>query len=234
MDRAADRLGTPPEEGGHFGAFQLLLEQPFGRTLLVTAAVGFVAMTLWQILEAAVGHRSDTGGERLFERCCSAGRAVIYGVFAWTSIKVLRGSPESTADKQEEATATVLSTSGGRWLVGLAGVAVIVFSVGLAVYGWVRRFEKHLKTREMSAQVRHAVRLMGVVGYVAKGTGYALAGGLLCYAAWTYDPSKSRGLDAALHALVTQPFGHILLAMIAAGIAAFGIFGIVQARYRKI
>jgi hypothetical protein len=50
----------------------------------------------------------------------------------------------------------------------------------------------------------------------------------------TYDPGKSRGLDAALHTLAEQPYGHVLLAVIAAGIAAFGVFSIVQARYRKI
>ncbi len=200
--------GQPPEEGGHFGAFQILADRPFGRGLLITAAVGFAAMTLWQVLEAAVGHRSDTGGERVFERSCSAGRAVIYAVFGWTAVKVLRGSAESTADHQQEATATVLAL--------------------------VRRFAKHLRTDAMSAQVRRTVRGLGVVGYAAKGLGYAIVGALLVAAALTYDPSRSRGLDAALHALAAQPYGHVLLAVIAAGIAAFGVFCIAQARYRKI
>ena len=226
--------GQPPEEGGHFGAFQILADRPFGRGLLITAAVGFAAMTLWQVLEAAVGHRSDTGGERVFERSCSAGRAVIYAVFGWTAVKVLRGSAESTADHQQEATATVLASDGGRWLVGLAGVTVIAFSAALAVYGLVRRFAKHLRTDAMSAQVRRTVRGLGVVGYAAKGLGYAIVGALLVAAALTYDPSRSRGLDAALHALAAQPYGHVLLAVIAAGIAAFGVFCIAQARYRKI
>jgi hypothetical protein len=226
--------GQPPEEGGHFGAFQRLAAQPFGRWLLISAAVGFTAMTVWQLLEAAVGHRSETGGERLFERACSMARAVIYAVFAWTVVKVLRGSAKSTADYQQEATANTLAGEGGQWMVGVAGVGVIGFSVSLAVYGLLRRFEKHLHTERMSVQERRAVRGLGVVGYTAKGVGYAIVGVLLVIAALTFDPSRSRGLDAALQTLAGQSYGHLILAVIAAGIAAFGIFCLAQARYRKI
>jgi hypothetical protein len=119
-------------------------------------------------------------------------------------------------------------------VVGLAGVLVFGFGAGLVVYGWVRRFEKHLHTREMTTHVHKVVRTLGVVGYTAKGIGYAVAGALFLVAVLTYDASKSRGLDAALHALAGQPYGHLLLAALAAGIAAFGIFCVVQARYRKI
>ena len=226
--------GRPPEEGSHFGALRIVADQPFGRVLLVAAALGFGAMAIWQAYEAAAGHRSDQGIERAFERACSAGRAMIYAFFSWTAVKVLRGGGESTADKQQEAAAGLLAEEGGRWLIGLTGVAVFLFGVGLAVYGWVRRFEKHLRTGEMTAQVRTAVRTLGVVGYTAKGIGYATAGVLFLLAVYTYDPAKSRGLDAALRALAGQPYGHLILTVIAAGIAAFGIFCVVEARYRRI
>jgi hypothetical protein len=86
-------------------------------------------------------------------------------------VKVLRGSDKSTADHQQEATATVLSSDGGRWFVGFAGLGVILFSFGLAAYGLVRRFEKHLHTEQMAVDVRRLVCWLGVVGYAAKGVG---------------------------------------------------------------
>jgi hypothetical protein len=76
---------------------------------------------------------------------------------------------------------------------------------------------------------RRGVCGLGVVGYLAKGLGYAIVD-----AALTYDPGKSRGLDAALHTLASRPYGPVLLAVIVGGIAAFGVFCVVQARYRKI
>jgi hypothetical protein len=48
------------------------------------------------------------------------------------------------------------------------------------------------------------------------------------------NPAKSRGLDAALHALVEQPFGALLLSIVAAGFAAFGVNCFFQFRYRRV
>ena len=49
-----------------------------------------------------------------------------------------------------------------------------------------------------------------------------------------YDPEKARGLDAALQTLREQSYGPLLLALIALGIAAFGVYCFLQSRYRKV
>jgi uncharacterized membrane protein (DUF2068 family) len=48
------------------------------------------------------------------------------------------------------------------------------------------------------------------------------------------NPSEARGLDGALAALAEQPFGPYLLALVAAGLAAYGVFALVEARYRRM
>ena len=55
--------------------------------------------------------------------------------------------------------------------------------------------------------------------------------GLLLYAAVTFDPSKARGLDGDLKTVLELPFVRILLTLVAIGIAAFGAFCFVRARY---
>ena len=57
------------------------------------------------------------------------------------------------------------------------------------------------------------------------------AAGLLVYAAITFDPSKARGLDGAMRTILDLPFGQILLTLVAVGIAAFGVYLFVRARY---
>jgi hypothetical protein len=57
---------------------------------------------------------------------------------------------------------------------------------------------------------------------------------LFLIAAIQYDPDKARGLDAALRALAELSYGPWLLALTAIGMAAYGLFSIVQARYRKV
>jgi hypothetical protein len=85
----------------------------------------------------------------------------------------------------------------------------------------------------MSRTVRRLTRWLGVGGYTAKGLAYAVVGGLLVTAAVTYDPKHARGLDAALRTLADQPYGWLLLAPVALGFIAFGLYCVGQARFRE-
>jgi Domain of Unknown Function (DUF1206) len=216
------------------GALFTIVKQPFGAFVVIAIGVGLAAMTIWQALEAAIGHRTDHGKERTFERLASAGRAILYGYFAWTGLKVVTEAKSSSAAGQETTSAQLMSSPGGRWLVALAGVGLAALGIGLVVYGLIKRFEKHQHVARMSPQTRKWNRRLGVTGYVAKGIAYGIAGVLLVSAAVTYDPDKARGLDAALRTLAQQPYGGVLLTLIALGIAAFAAFCFVQARYRKV
>jgi Domain of Unknown Function (DUF1206) len=227
-------FGQPAGASDQGGALHTLAGQPFGRILVVAIGIGLAAMAVWQALEAAVGHRADRGGERTAERIGSAGRTLMYAWLAWTAFQVVTAAKASSASQQQAKSAQLMGSQGGRWLVGAIGVGLVALGLGMIVYGMIRRFEKHLYVHRMSARTRRAARLLGVTGYTAKGLAYGIAGGLLVSAAVTYDPSKARGIDAALHALSQQPYGGLLLTLVAFGLAAFGIFCLVQARYRKV
>jgi hypothetical protein len=69
------------------------------------------------------------------------------------------------------------------------------------------------------------------VGFPAKGVSLGVVGGLLGYAALTYDPKKASGLDGALRTIAQAPFGGIVLTLVALGLAAFGAFCFARARY---
>lgn len=227
-------FGGSGKQGDQSGALQTIAAQPLGRFLVIGIIVGLVAMAIWQALEAAIGHRVDTGKTRMFERIASAGRTVVYVYLAWTAYKVITTAKSSSADSQQKTSEHLMASTGGRLLVGLAGLAVAVIGVGLVVYAVKKAFEKHLKIAEMSPQTRQLSRRLGVAGYAAKGVAYAIAGFLLLVAAVTYDADKARGLDAALRTLAEQSYGTLLLTLVAAGIAAFGVFCFIQARYRKV
>jgi hypothetical protein len=228
-------FGRPADEGDQSGALRTLADQPLGKFLVVAVAVGLLAMAVWQLLEAAAGHRADRGKERTLERVASAGRTAVYLYFAWTAVKVYQAAGESSADKQQKLSTDVMTSSAaGRWWVGLAGVALAALGAGLIWYGVVKRFEKHLLTGEMGPVARTVARRLGVVGYVAKGVAYGIAGILLTVAAVTYEPEKARGLDATLRTLREQAYGTVLLVLMALGIAAFAAFCAVQARYRQV
>jgi hypothetical protein len=221
-------------DGDQSGALHKLAEKPFGTFLIVVIVIGLIAMTIWQLLEAAVGHRAERGRHRVYERIASAGRALFYLYFSWTGIKVLRGKSASSADTQQKASEDLMVSTGGRITVGLAGVAIAAIGIGLVIYGLQKKFLKHLKTSQMTAKMRRLSTRLGMTGYAAKGAAYGIAGILFVVAAVQYDPDKARGLDATLNELSEQSYGPWLLALTALGIAAYGLFSIVQARYRKV
>lgn len=225
---ASIAVGRPAAEGDQAGAMAVVGGKPWGVLALAAAAVGFAALTAWQVLETTVGHRAESGTSRGVERLMSAARSVGYGLLAWTAAGFALGAGKSKADQQQTLTAQLLAAPGGRWLVAAGGLVVLAGAVALAVYGITGRFVRHL---------RHAgpgVRLLGQVGYVTKGLAYGVAGVLVVAAAVTFDPGKSRGLDAALRTLAGQPYGRVLLLLVALGLAVYGVFGLVQVRLRKI
>jgi Domain of Unknown Function (DUF1206) len=226
-------FGTPAGDGDQSGALRELASKPFGSALVIAIAIGFIAMAIWQAFEAAIGHRNETGARRVLERVASVGRVIVYAYFAWTCFKVDKGAAAG-GDQQQQSAADLMTSSGGRLAVGIAGVGLAALGVGLAVYGWREEFKRHLNLGQMPAKLRDKSVLLGKVGYLAKGIAYAIAGVLLALAAYNFDPDKARGLDSALHALAEQPFGTLLLALVALGIAAFSVFCFVQAKYRKV
>jgi Domain of Unknown Function (DUF1206) len=226
--------GRAGKEGDQSGAFQTLAGQPFGKILLFAVGVGLAAMAVWQALSAAVGHTDEQGRRRVVERVFSGARAVVYAALSWTAFRIVAGAGTSSAQKQQTTTAKLMSSTGGRWLVGIAGLVVIGIAVGMAVYGLLTKFERKLERLRMSPTTQRTVRTLGRVGYPAKGVAFAIVGVLLVVAAVTADPSRSRGLDSALRTLAAQPFGPWLLSVVALGFLAFGVFCFFQARYRKV
>jgi hypothetical protein len=63
---------------------------------------------------------------------------------------------------------------------------------------------------------------------------FGLIGVFVIKAAVDYAPSKAVGLDGALEKLARESYGTFLLGVVAAGLIAFGIFSIAEARYRRI
>ncbi len=212
------------------GAFHQLARTGLGRVSLYVVAVGFVALVLWQLLEAAQGHRDEDGGARVVKRVASAGKAVLYGSFAVSSWSTAQGSSGSSGGTQGW-TARLMSVPAGPWLVGAVGLGVVAVAGFLGYRGWTEKFRSKLDSEgQTGREGRGAVRV-GKVGYLSKGVALGIVGLLFLWAALSHDPRRSGGLDQALHQLLQQPFGAVLLAVVALGLACFGLFCLAWARH---
>jgi hypothetical protein len=226
-------LGHTSHEADQQGALQLLAGQPYGLVSLWLLGIGFAGYALWRLSEAAFGVTGDGNGAG--PRLKSLVRAVIYAFFAYLTLKIISGtSGGSQATKQKDLTATVMHHSGGRWLVGLAGLVIVIAGLVLVSEGLRRKFLKYLRLGQMSPRTRRTVEWLGVIGTAARGAVFALAGILVIDAAVTYKPAKAGGIDKALLTLRNQPFGEFLLILAALGLIIFGVYGLCEARWRKV
>ena len=74
---------------------------------------------------------------------------------------------------------------------------------------------------------------LGVIGMSARGVIVALVGYFVIQAAVTFDPGRAKGLDGVLDSVIHQPYGPWLLIMLAVGLACFGCFSLIEARYAR-
>ena len=232
-------LGRGGQTADKPGAVRALADTPIGVFLLVVLVVGLTGLGLWHGTEALWGRRDERNdAKRSGKRALSAAKTVLYLVLAATAASVLMSRDEAPtgngATRESLWTARVLELPAGRLLVGLAGAAVVGIGGWLVVRGLRWKFEKHLDTRAMPAWLCGATRVGGVLGHVARGVVAGLAGLLLVKAALDFNPQEAKGVDGTLRTIAEQPYGRLLLLLAAAGLAAFGLFSMVEARYRRL
>ena len=147
---------------------------------------------------------------------------------------MIAGTSRSQSGRQQDMTATAMQHTAGRVLVGVAGLVVVACGIVLVIEGARKKFMKYLQTAQMSARMRRVVELSGMTGTIARGLVFALAGVLVIDAAVTHKASESGGIDKALLTLRDQPFGEFLMMLAALGLVVFGVYGIFEARWRKV
>ena len=233
-------VGSGGKTTSRQGALQTLAQHGWGTVLLVLLAIGFAGYAIWRLVEA-FAQREDEGGEKAEakkwgKRAGYVGRALIYAGLTLTTVEILIGSgrQQSQNRQAQKTTAAVLDWPGGRWIVGAVGLCIIGAGLWNLYRGTAKRFEDNWRTGEMSAAERKWGGRAGVAGHVARGVVFGLVGIFVTKAAIDYDPNNAIGLDGALQKLAHASYGPYLLGVTAAGLLCYGLFCLVDARYRDV
>lgn len=227
--------GVGGEPASQQGALQTIESQTFGHLLLVLMVVGLVGYALWRLAQVVIGVTPEAGRHSTLDRVGALGSACAYGLFGAVAVSVLMGEQQHTTDrKPRDLTADAFTWPAGRWLVGIAGLVFLIVAVYQLVQGVTLRFLDDSKVGEMDPLVRRGFTWLGVLGLCARAVVFGLVGLFILRAARDYDAGDAVGLDGALYRLTTGDYGGTLLAIVAAGLIAFGAYSIADARYRKI
>ena len=218
------------------GALATIADETGGELLLVLLALGFAAYALWQFAEPFLEDGDDDGVKKYGKWAAWIGGGLIYAALAYGTVELLvsAGGNQSQNEKAHKAAAEVLSWPAGTWLVGIAGACVVGVGLYNGYRGVARKFRDKWKTDEMNQAALKWGTRVGVVGLLSRMVVFALIGCFLVKAAVEYDPKEAIGLDGALQKLVHQSYGPWLLGLVAAGLIAYGLFCVVEARYRDV
>ncbi|MEU6696687.1 DUF1206 domain-containing protein [Pseudonocardia sp. NPDC046786] len=223
--------GGQADQNGALGA---IAAEPLGRAFLWVLVVGFAAVVLWRSVSAVwgFGYLGDRK-KQLAKRLVSAGLAVVYLVLAIAAATTaIRGRASSGSGGQ--ATAGLLGLPGGQIITALVGLGVVIGGGVMIWNGWTKRFMEDQDLAGADTRARRLNARTGQAGFIAKGIAFGVLGILLGVAALTFDPQRANGLDSALKALREQPYGVFLLIAVGLGIACYGVFCFLDARYHRV
>ena len=200
-----------------------------GRALLAAMAIGFAAYGVWRLADATLdldGRGGDAKGVAV--RLAHGASGFIHLWLGWETAEIVLGSRsgEEGREAAEAGAATAMSLPGGDLLVLIGAAVLLAVGAFQLVHAARRRFLRRLAP---AAGNKGWVMLAGMLGYAARGAVFVIAAWLL-YRAWSAtSPAAAGGLGDVL-TLLSGP----LRTAMAAGLAAFGVFSLVEARYRVL
>ena len=222
---------------GSTGAFETIANQPFGKFMLFLVALGLIGYVVWRFVSAIFDPEHDEEGiKNILRRLSYAISGIVYGSLAFAAFRIVFSGSSSSGsdDSSSQQTATLLSQPFGRWLVGLVAAGAVAYGFFCIYQGVKIKFRKQLKLAEMSqTEQTWAVRI-GRFGLICKGIVSVIIGYFFAQAARSSDASEAKTTAGALQAIQQQPFGAVLMGIIALGMLAYGVHLMVQARYRRI
>jgi hypothetical protein len=234
-------IGAGGQATSREGALQSLAQHELGKALLVLLAFGFAAYAAWRFVQAFAEREDDEReakgqAKKWGKRAGYVGRGLIYAGLTLSTVRILAGSGggRSQDETAHRATATVFDWPAGRWIVLACGLSIAGTGCWNLYRGLTRKFEDRWRTGEMSAAERRWGGRVGLVGHSARFVVFGLIGIFLVKAAIEYDPQRAIGLDGALRKLAHAEYGPYLLGLTAAGLAAYGVYCLVDARYRDV
>ncbi len=217
---------------GASGALASLRDESGGRTLLLVIAIGLLCHVAWRAVQALLDPEhagGPGGGKRLAMRGFYALSGAVYGSLALTAWQISRGTRGAEgADESQVWIARLLDKPAGAWLVMGAGLGVVIYGVVQLMKAWKGDVNKRIEPG--SARAREAMQALGRLGTAARGLVLLPIGWFVFTAGRLYRSDAAVDTGEVLKMLGSGG----LLAVVGAGLAAYGAHQIGKARYRRI
>lgn len=228
--------GVGGKNTGTRGALGEIIEKPFGKTLLVIMAIGLVGYAAWRVVEGVADPaRKGSDAKGLALRTSFAVRGLAHGALAVQALRVAfrHTTGEDDGANAREATSKAMDMPMGEWLVMLVGASIAAYGLYQLYRAWKSKLSKQLDFGALHAETGRWAIPVSRFGIAARGVVFAMVGILFMRAGRDANANEAGGIGAALSALGGE-YGRIILAVVAIGMIAYGVYEAIQSRYRRI
>jgi hypothetical protein len=216
------------------GALRIVHQASYGQAMLLVIAAGLCGYGVWRLVEAILDpERRGTAPKSIAVRLGFAFRGLFHGALGITAFRLALGDGSGGSGNQPRRwTERAFDLPGGEILVGLAGA----WMAGYGVYQFYRaatpKMRRHLQLSELPERLRRWVLGVSRFGIAARGVVFCLIGFFLARAALSHDAGEAGGIRESLRAL--SELGRWPFVLVAFGLIAYGVYELVNARYRRI
>lgn len=231
-------LGAPGEGelGGPGAAVDTIGEQPFGKVLLTLVGIGLFAYAAWRLVQAILDPEGSArdGSKAIAKRIGWAISGVIHASLGVAALQIAMGERASADRGAQSWIGEVLGMPAGDAILVTAGAAVVLFALYEIYRAWTTDFTRQLQITRMSPTERRWAIRSGRFGLFARGVVFLIIGSGIIQAALGAAPGEAKDIGGALREIAGQPSGAALLTVVALGLLAYGVFQVVEAKYRRI
>lgn len=205
-----------------------------GTLLLAGLALGFMGFGIGMSVVALLDLNRDGWNMKGIARrtgYLAAGIAHL-GLTASVALVLLGHQPAHHPARQWAARA--MSYPVGGLGIMAAGLWAMGYAIFLAYKGWTARLDPHLELHRVGRFEAFGARLLGRIGFLTRAVLYLTVGAYLARAGWRGDPRTVIGVGGALRTLGNSRYGPFTMGIVAFGLGSYGVFLIVQARFRRM
>ncbi len=207
-----------------------------GRVVTALMSIGLFCYSLWKFFQMTFnveGYEDNIRGYLV--RITWLGPFVFYLVlgghaaiqlFNWYSGN-FNYNPNDQSVFQE-----ILFTWWGKWIVGFVAFTLLINAGSLFYLAFTGRYTIMLTGRGFYQNSPKLARLTGLFGYLGYGLTLFILGSLFSVAIYYSNSFFAQGQDSLFYYLIRQPFGRLILTVIAFGTMCYGVYFFLSSFYR--
>jgi len=214
------------------GAIAFIGHQPIGQILLIFVLVGIIGYSLWGLIRAFFDplHKGKNF-KGILARLGFFVSAIAYAILILPTYNFIFSNPDAAQNGAQgiqlrNIISTIFTIPLGKYIVGVIGLMFLGTGVYQVYKGLRHNFAERFNPYALTSKQVKVVKIMGRFGTLGRAVVFFLVSIFLLYAAYYSNSSKAKGIDGVLLIILHEPYGHLLLGIVAIGLIAFGAYSI--------